>query len=171
MPYPGLLHPEPLWQATADPYLHSRHSDTVLAQSLWIGCALCALLETEQLRRVGAWRARCPTWAMHPNHLPGPICSVAWVHLESTVSGMPCVSSEELLSGHNPPGRCQPSRIPGRLGYQLGACHSLVEDAVFGARLPLAFWLWLSPACFSASSLQIFCLKNQLIALWGFPYI
>ena len=37
MIYPGLLHPEPLtlWQATADPYLLRRHSDTVLAQSLW----------------------------------------------------------------------------------------------------------------------------------------
>ena len=37
MPYPGLLHPEPLplWQATADSYLHRRHSNTVLAQSLW----------------------------------------------------------------------------------------------------------------------------------------
>ena len=37
MPYPGLLHPEPLplWQATADPFLCRRHSDTVLAQSLW----------------------------------------------------------------------------------------------------------------------------------------
>ena len=30
MPYPGLLHPEPLslLQATADPYLHRRHSNT-----------------------------------------------------------------------------------------------------------------------------------------------
>jgi len=37
MPYPGLLHPEPLplQQATADLYLHWRHSNTVLAQSLW----------------------------------------------------------------------------------------------------------------------------------------
>ena len=37
MPYPGLLHPEPLalQQATADPYLCRRHSNTVLAQSLW----------------------------------------------------------------------------------------------------------------------------------------
>ena len=34
MLYPGLLHPEPLQQATADPYLLRRHSDTVLAQSL-----------------------------------------------------------------------------------------------------------------------------------------
>ena len=37
MPYPSLLHPEPLplWQATADRYLHRRHSNTVLSQSLW----------------------------------------------------------------------------------------------------------------------------------------
>ena len=37
MPYPGLLHPEPLpvWQATADPDLLRRHSNTVLSQSLW----------------------------------------------------------------------------------------------------------------------------------------
>ena len=37
MPYPSLLHPEPLplWQSTADPYLHRRHSNTVLSQSLW----------------------------------------------------------------------------------------------------------------------------------------
>ena len=37
MPYPGLLHPEPLppQQSTADPYLRRRHPDTVLSQSLW----------------------------------------------------------------------------------------------------------------------------------------
>ena len=37
MPYPSLLHPEPLplWQATSDPYLCRRHSNTVLCQSLW----------------------------------------------------------------------------------------------------------------------------------------
>ena len=37
LPHPGLLPPEPLplQQSTADPYLHRRHSDTVLSQSLW----------------------------------------------------------------------------------------------------------------------------------------
>ena len=37
-PHPVLLHPEPLSlrQATANPYLHRRHSNTVLAQSLWV---------------------------------------------------------------------------------------------------------------------------------------
>ena len=33
---------------------------------------------------------------------------------ESTVSGVLCVSSGELISGCDPPGRYQPSRIPGR---------------------------------------------------------
>ena len=42
MLYPGLLHPEPLplWEATADPHLHRRHSNTVLSQSLWNPWAL-----------------------------------------------------------------------------------------------------------------------------------
>ena len=37
MPYPSLLHPEPLplQQSTADPYLYRRYSNTVLSQSLW----------------------------------------------------------------------------------------------------------------------------------------
>ena len=37
MPYPGLLQPEPLalHQPTVDPHLQRKHSNTVLAQSLW----------------------------------------------------------------------------------------------------------------------------------------
>ena len=34
----------------------------------------------------------------------------------SAISGVPCVSSGELISSCDPPGRCQLSRIPGRLG-------------------------------------------------------
>ena len=49
-------------------------------------------------------------------HLPLPSHSVSWVCNESAVSGVPCVSSGELISGCDPPGRCQPSRIPGRHG-------------------------------------------------------
>ena len=52
--------------------------------------------------------------------LPHPSHSVFWVH--SHVSGVPCVSSGELISGCDPPDGCQLSRIPGRLGLQLGAC-------------------------------------------------
>ena len=46
-----------------------------------------------------------------PSQLLG-FLSVQWEH----VSGVLCVSSGELISGCHPPGGCQPSRIPGRLG-------------------------------------------------------
>ena len=38
MLYPDMQHPEPLplWQATANPYLHRRHSNTVLVHTLWV---------------------------------------------------------------------------------------------------------------------------------------
>ena len=81
-----------------------------------VGCVFCALPRSEQLRQLGAWRAHCPRWAVHLNHLPGPTHLVSQVRCESTVSGVPCVSSGELISGCDPPGRCQPSRIPERLG-------------------------------------------------------
>ena len=48
--------------------------------------------------------------------LPCPCCSVFWVYNGRTFSGVPCVSSGELISGCDPPGRCQPSRIPRSLG-------------------------------------------------------
>ena len=81
-----------------------------------VGRAFCALPRSEQLRRPGAWRAHCPRWAVCLNHLLGPSPSASWVHHESTVTGAPYVSFGELISGCDPPGRCQPYRIPGRPG-------------------------------------------------------
>ena len=59
MPYPGLLHSEdlPLQQATTDQYLQRRHSNTVLALSLW---GLWVLVYTRCVRvlrtsLVGMW--------------------------------------------------------------------------------------------------------------------
>ena len=57
-----------------------------------------------------------PRCAVHLNHLPGPSCLGSWVYHESAISGVLGVSSGELISGCDPPGGCQPSRIPGRLG-------------------------------------------------------
>ena len=48
MPYPGLLSPEPLQQATDDLYPYRRHSDTVLitkANTHWVFMTLTALCE------------------------------------------------------------------------------------------------------------------------------
>ena len=78
--------------------------------------AFCALPRSEELRRPGSWRAHCPRWSVHLNHLPGPSRSVSWVCCKTAISGVPCVSSAKLISGCNPPGRCQPSSIPGNLG-------------------------------------------------------
>jgi len=80
------------------------------------GHAFCTLPRSEQLRWPGVWKAHCPRWAVHLTHLPGPSHSVSGVHHKSTISGVTCVSSGELISGCNPPGRWQLSRISGRCG-------------------------------------------------------
>ena len=49
-------------------------------------------------------------------YLPSPSRSVSRVRSESAYSSVLCVSSGELISGWDNPGRCQPSRIPGKLG-------------------------------------------------------
>ena len=79
------------------------------------GPGFCALPRSEQLWRPGAWRVHSPQVGDASYHLPVP-ASVSWVRTGSTVSGVPCVSSGELTSGCDPPGGCQPSRTPGRLG-------------------------------------------------------
>ena len=73
-----------------------------------VGCAFFALPMSEQLRQPGVWQAHCSRWAMHLNHLPG--------RHECSLSGVPCISSGELISGCDPPGRCQLSTIPGESG-------------------------------------------------------
>ena len=81
-----------------------------------IGCAFCALPRSEQLRWPGTWWAHCSRWAVDLNHLTSPSHSLSWVWHESTISGVPCNSSGELISGCDRPGRCYQSRIPGRRG-------------------------------------------------------
>ena len=95
----------------------SRSGSQVLHKgTAFVGCAFYALPRSEQLRRPGAWKAHTPQVGGASYHLPGPSLSVSWVRSGSAVSGVPCVSSGELISGCNPPGRCQPSRISGRRG-------------------------------------------------------
>ena len=88
---------------------------TLQGRRLGSACVLCPS-QVEQLRQPGVWQVHCPTWAVRPNHLPSPSHSVSRVCRKSTVSGVPRVSSGELISECDPPGRCQPSRIPGKCG-------------------------------------------------------
>ena len=98
--------------------------------------------------------------------LPHPSCSVSWVCSGSTISGVLCVSSRELISGCNPPGRCQPSRIPGRLVQQLracsqldGGCHLWGRDCPFPALAAAYLWWGLgqSAALLWYSLSPLFC--------------
>ena len=79
------------------------------------GPAFYALPRSEQLRRPGACRA-CSQVDGASFHLPGPTRLVSWVRSGSAMSCVWCVSSVGLISGCDPPGGCQPSRIPERLG-------------------------------------------------------
>ena len=106
-----------------------------------VGPVCCTTLSGDQVRGARA----LSSWGGMAYRLPRPSCSVSWVRSGSTVSGVLCVSSGELISGCDPPGRCQPSRIPGRLDLQLGACSQ------FGSGCLLPSWLWLLPACLAAS--------------------
>ena len=80
-----------------------------------VGPVFCALPRSEQLRQQMLGQCTlCRCSASY--HLPGPSLTVSWVHSGSAASSVPYVSSGELISGCDPPGRCQPSRIPGRFG-------------------------------------------------------
>ena len=74
-----------------------------------VGPVFCALPRSEQLRRPGTWLAHSPEVVHSSYHLPGPSRSISWVAVGA------CVSSGELISGCNPPSRCQLSRTPGSL--------------------------------------------------------
>ena len=95
-------------------------------------------LGTPQRRRLGwacgLWPSqvqaapanRCLASALSPDWGGGLITSpvpAAW--LPGRAAGVPLRCAMcllwELISGYDPPGRCHPYRIPGRLGWQLGA--------------------------------------------------
>ena len=100
-----------------------------------VGPAFCALPRSEELRWPGAWQAHSPQAGDVSYRLPCPSCSVSWVRSRCTISGVPCVSSAELISGCNPPCRCQQSRIPEVLVSNWEPAHSLVEDAISGVEI------------------------------------
>ena len=94
-----------------------------------VGHAFCALPRFEQLRRPGACPVHCPKRALRLYHLPGLGRLVSWVRHESIVWGVLCISSGELISGCDPPGRCQPPGSQEDVVSSWEPAHSLVEDA------------------------------------------
>ena len=103
-------------------------------------------------------------WSLHLNHLPSPSHFVSRVLHESTASDVLCVSSGELISGCDPTGRCQPSR---KMWLATGSLLTVWWRMLcLGQRVPLAFLLWLSPACLSASSTGEEPVGSWLALLW-----
>ena len=91
--------------------LRFRFSGTPQRCRLGWACALCpSQVQAAQV-------TRCLVSAVAATyHLPRPCCLVFWVYSQCTFSGVPYISSGELISGCDPPGGCRPSRIPRSLG-------------------------------------------------------
>ena len=119
----------------------------------------------------------CPGRAVHLNHIPGPGRSVSQVCRESIVSGVPCVSSGELISGCNPPGNVNHPGSQEDMVSNWEPAHSLVEDAISGAEiapclpalvvacLPLFLWWGDGPVCSPLS--PFWCLLSRLLSKWA----
>ena len=151
MPYPGLLHPEPLQQATADPHLHRRHSDTVLAQSCGLSVRFGPFpgLSSSGDQVLGDGTVPGGLWSYSPprSRPLGFLGALRECHLRCAVC---------LLWGADL--RLQPSwpmstiQDPRKMWLADGGLLTVWWRMLsLGPRLPLAFWLWLSPACLSAS--------------------
>ena len=130
--------PNPLQQAADDTYLHRRHSDTVLAQSLWVGPVFYALPSSEYLRQPRAWWAHCSRWlcvlitsldlaARFPGcamRAPSQVCCMSplesWSQAATFLADVNHPGSQEnMISSWDP-------------------AHSLVEDAISGAEIEVA---------------------------------
>ena len=89
--------------------------DTLQRHRLGWACVLCpSQVQAAQVTRCLA--SSRPQLKAATYCLPHPCCSVFWVYSRCAFSGVPCVSSGELISGCDPPSRCRPSRIPRSLG-------------------------------------------------------
>ena len=132
--------------------LRFRFSGSPQRRRLGWSCILCPLPRSKQFRWPGAWRVQSSLAVSY--HLLQPSHSVSWVAAGVPVSGMPCVSSGELIPGCDPPWECQPPRIPRSLGRQMGACLRFCRGCPSGAEI-VPFWLWLPPhASLSPASAQ-----------------
>ena len=95
--------------------LRFRFSGTPQGHRLGWACVLCPS-QVRAARATKSLGSTLPQVCGASYHLPHPSPSVSQVRSRSAISGASCVSSGELISGCDPPGGCQLSRIPGRLG-------------------------------------------------------
>ena len=137
------------------------------------------LLSTSQRRRLGWACVLCPspvqaaevTGCLVSSHsqaggasdrLPCPSCSVFWVYNRRAFSGVPCVSSGELISGCDCPGNVNRPQSQ-ELLVSNGTCLQFGRRCLFGSAIVL-FWLWLPPTCLSLVEDEQVC--SLLALLW-----
>ena len=93
-----------------------RFSGTPQRHSLGWACVLWpSQVRASQATRCLACALSPGVWCVLSPPCSQPLGFLGAQHERRLISSVPCVSSGELISGCNPPGRCQPSRIPGRL--------------------------------------------------------
>ena len=115
--------------------LRIRFSGTPQRRRLCWACVLCR----SQVRAAQATRCLVSALSLSGSCVlspPGPSPLVSRVPHGSAVSGVPCVSSGELISGCDLPGRCPGSQED--LVSSWEPAHSLVEDVLSGAEIAAA---------------------------------
>ena len=96
--------------------LRFRFLGTPQRRRLGWACVLCpSQVRAPQVTRCLA-NTVTPRWGSVSYGLSLPSRLVFWEYNGHAFSGVPCFSSGELISGCDPPGGCQPSRIPRSLG-------------------------------------------------------
>ena len=123
----------------------------------------------------------CPGWPVCLNHLPGRGCSVSWVHCKSTISGLSCVSSGELilaatlLADVNHPGSQED------LVSNWEPAHSSVQDAISGSEIApclqalavtcLSLFLWCGDGPVHSRLALLWCSLSPLFCEWARLYL
>ena len=111
-----------------------------------VGPAFCAILGPSSSGDQVLGERCCPQLKAATYRLPHPSRSVFWVYNGHAFSGVPCMSSGELISGCDPPGDVNHPESQEVL-VSNEVCLHFGIGCLSGAAIA-CFWLWLHlPAC------------------------
>ena len=127
-----------------------------------VGPAFCALSLVRETQAIGCLVSSHSQAGGASDRLPCPSCSVFWVYNRRAFSGVPCVSSGELISGCDCPGNVNRPQSQ-ELLVSNGTCLQFGRRCLFGSAIVL-FWLWLPPTCLSLVEDEQVC--SLLALLW-----
>ena len=154
---------------------HSGSGSWVLHKSTnLVGPMFCALPRPKQLRRPGAWRAHSPSWAvcLITSPVPGAWFPECTMRAPSQMCHVSPLGSWSLLPSWWKSTVQDPRKTWLVTGSLLTVWWRMLS---LGPRLPLAFWLWLLPACLSGGGrgwstawlALLWCSLNPLLYEWA----